>query len=139
MDIECRKIANEEEKQIVFTIRRKVFIEGQDVPEDIEYDEFDKGDSADVLHFIGLVNGEPSAAGRLTIFDDYLKVERIAVLDEARGLGLGKLMVQTVLEECSRYPGRRIGGHAQLAVREFYESLGFRAVGDVFVVVRAEV
>ena len=128
----CRKIQTPEEREEAFAIRRTVFIDGQSVPEDIEYDEFDLRDDDTVVHFIGLADGFPAAAGRLSIFDDCLKVERIAVLDEFRGSGLGKEMVLAILEECGRYPEKKVMGHAQFWTKEFYESLGWKAVGDVF-------
>ncbi len=124
----CRKTQTPEEREEAFAIRRTVFIDEQGVPEDIEYDEFE--DSA--IHFICHVDGKPVGAGRLSILDHKLKVERIAILKEYRSQGLGKLIVGTVLKECSRYPGKLIGGHAQLIAREFYEELGFRAIGEVF-------
>jgi len=130
--ITCRKTRTISEREVVFSIRRRVFIEGQDVPEDIEYDEFDLKDENSVIHFIGLVDGKPAAAGRLCVFDDLLKVGRISVLEEFRGSGQGQLMVRTILEECGKYPGRTITGNAQLWAREFYEDLGWRAVGEVF-------
>ena len=88
-DIICRPIQNEDERLVVFSIRRKVFIVEQNVPEDIEYDEFED----EAMHFIGLVNGLPVGAGRLSILKDMQKVERIATLKEYRGLGMGRMMV----------------------------------------------
>ena len=125
-NIICRTIQNIDEKQMVLRIRRKVFIEEQDVPEEIEYDEFED----ESTHFICLVEGIPVGAGRLSLLDNMQKVERVAILKEYRGLGLGKLMVNTILKECE--PDMPIGGNAQLIARDFYIELGFRPVGDVF-------
>ncbi len=125
-DIICRTIQNTDEKQMVLRIRREVFIEEQDVPEEIEYDEFEDKST----HFICLVDGKPVGAGRLSILKDMQKVERIAILKEYRGLGLGRRMVETILLQCrSDMP---IGGNAQLIARDFYIELGFKPVGDVF-------
>ncbi len=132
MIITCRKTRTLEEKEDVLAIRRAVFIGEQNVPEDIEYDDLDKVDAGGVLHFICHVDGKAVGAGRLRVLNDSLKVERVAVLKEFRGWGLGKLIVDTILDECAKYPGKPIGGHAQLIAREFYEKLGFRAVGEVF-------
>ena len=124
----CRKTRTTSEREAVFAIRRTVFIDEQNVPEDIEYD----GSEDSALHFICLVDGRPVGAGRLSILEDRLKVERVAILKEFRGMGLGRRMVQTVLQECAKYPGKPAGGHAQIIAREFYENLGFRAVGEAF-------
>ncbi len=127
-DIVCRPILDLDERQKVFDIRREVFITEQNVPADIEYDGFED----EAMHFIGLVNGQAVGAGRLTIHEDMQKVERIAILKDYRGLGLGKLMVKAILDECEKRPDIPIGGHAQLTARDFYIELGFKPVGDVF-------
>jgi predicted GNAT family N-acyltransferase len=60
------------------------------------------------------------------------KVERVAVLLEERGSGLGRQLMQAVEAEAAR---RGLGDlllHSQTAVVDFYARLGWRAFGDEF-------
>ncbi len=60
-------------------------------------------------------------------------IGRVAVASSARGTGLGRVLMQEGIHRCENaWPGRaiRIGAQAHLA--DFYASLGFAAVGEVY-------
>ena len=59
----AKKVETEKEKQDAIAIRRKVFVEEQDVPLHLELDEHD----ATATHFIAYDGEKPFGAGRLLI------------------------------------------------------------------------
>ena len=56
---------------------------------------------------------------------------RVAVAKDSRGQGLGKAMVEQILDLCEqRYPGRTIEIEAQEQVVGLYEKLGFQRLKE---------
>ena len=110
-------------------IRVKVFVDEQGFSKDLEFDEFE--DKA--THIVGFCDGHFAATSRFFYhegFDAYL-IGRIAVLKEQRGKGLGGQIVTAAEEEIKKLGGSKTVIHAQLRVKEFYESLGYEAYGDI--------
>jgi hypothetical protein len=113
-------------KPLAAAIRRKVFIEEQAVPESMEWDEDDAG----ALHFLGLLpDGTAIATARL-LPDG--RLGRMAVLPPWRRQGLGRQLLDAVMDYACRAGYQPISLHAQTAVRGFYEQAGFVAEGEVF-------
>lgn len=119
-------------------IRRTVFVEGQDCPEDEEFDRFD----AEARHLLLRRDGRPVATARWRVVavEDagrdgarWAKLERFAVLDSERGRGLGRHLVAASLADARAAGHARFRLHAQSHLCGFYESFGFRAVGPPFV------
>lgn len=111
-------------------IRREVFIEEQNVAEDIEMD----GLENEGIHVLLRYHGEPAGCARVMVKGETGKIGRVAVLKRHRGLGLGK----AVMEECGRVlraaPGvteARLG--AQTYAIPFYEALGYRVDGPEYI------
>jgi predicted GNAT family N-acyltransferase len=69
---------------------------------------------------------------RLRPYGAGAKVERVAVLPEQRGRGLGRALMEAA--ECAAWQRgcARLVLHAQLPVIPFYERLGWRALGPEF-------
>lgn len=109
-------------------IRRKVFIEEQNIAEEIEMDGTDKS----CIHLVAYEADEPIATGRIRISREEFSIGRVAVLPEHRGKHYGILIMQTLIHACFTMGGERQVVHAQLPVRGFYEKLGFTAYGDVY-------
>jgi predicted GNAT family N-acyltransferase len=125
------------EMEDALSVRRAVFIEEQGVSEAEEIDAYD-GDPERVtgaVHVIAYVDGRPAGTGRLLLDvppGENAHIGRVAVLQEHRGRGLGRMLMLTLQEEAERrgYPGITVA--AQLRAIPFYERLGYRARGDVF-------
>jgi predicted GNAT family N-acyltransferase len=118
-------------------VRRRVFIEEQSVPEALEIDEHD-ADPAGVgsaIHVLARLDGEAIATGRLLLHRDekgHVHIGRVAVLATHRGRGVGRQVMQA-LHAIARERGcAAITLAAQLHAIGFYERLGYRARGDVF-------
>ena len=117
-----------DEQAAVYDVRHTVFVVGQNVPLDIERDDVDE--SAE--HVLAEVDGRVVGAGRLVVDGATGVLGRLAVLDEARGAGLGAQLVE-LIEERARARGCRVLElHAQTYVREFYERLGYVAYGNEY-------
>jgi predicted GNAT family N-acyltransferase len=111
-----------------WALRRRVFIEEQHVPEEIELDL----DDARALHALALEGERAVGCGRMLAHGDHVKIGRMAVLAERRGAGVGRRVLQ-FLVECARQRGyRRAMLDAQLHAEGFYLKLGFTPVGEVF-------
>jgi len=113
-------------------IRTKVFVEEQNVPIELERDEFD----ATAVHALVFCDARAVATGRM--FPDpagaaTLKLGRVAVLKEFRGHGAGKAVISELLRvAAARKDVRQILIHAQKAVVGWYEALGFSVCSDEF-------
>lgn len=128
-----RRAESEQDVQRCLDIRRVVFIEGQNVPEHEEMDGLD----GDCTHFLAFIerDGKAVASGtvRLRITDaGQAKLERLAVIGEARSQGLGRMLVSAVEAEATLAGHREVVLGAQLASLGFYERCGYVAEGPVF-------
>ncbi len=115
-----------------FTIREKVFVQGQGVPADDEYDQHDR--QATTRHYLARVDGQPAGAARWRPTDKGVKLERFAVLDGFRNHGVGTALVQQVLADVrAEVPAAaQVYLHAQLQAVPLYERTGFQKVGEMF-------
>ena len=117
------------DRQTCFTIREAVFIAEQNVPADLELDEYD----AAATHFLLRdADGAPLGTARLLDKAGVAKIGRVALLKDARGRGLGRLLMQAVLDEARRQGFREAVLDSQTYAIPFYERLGFVAEGDEF-------
>lgn len=124
------KVTNEQMLEDCFKIRKEVFVKEQHVAEDHEIDEFEEV----AIHIIGYVDdSHPIATARIRLLDEYIgKVERVAILKEYRGLGLG-LKLLTFIETIAReHHLTRLTMHAQYYATPFYEKLGYITYGRPF-------
>ncbi|MCE8015845.1 GNAT family N-acetyltransferase [Halomonas sp. MCCC 1A17488] len=106
-------------------IRRVVFIEEQQVPLEEEWDGRDDA----CRHFLALRGEAPLGTARL-LPDGH--IGRVAVLREARGLGVGAALMRAAIEAAHRLGHDRVELAAQTHALAFYENLGFVAFGEVF-------
>ncbi|RWR05536.1 GNAT family N-acetyltransferase [Siminovitchia fortis] len=114
--------------QDAFSIRKKVFVEEQQVPVEIEIDEHENNSA----HFV-LYDGEkPAGAGRFRILDDKGKVERICILPEYRGKGAGNQIMAAIEEYAKQLPVEELVLNSQSYAVPFYEKLGYIVVSEEF-------
>ncbi len=125
MNIKLELVKTKEDYQKILNIRRKVFIEEQNVSEDIEIEYEDES-----FHVLASNDNEPVGTGRWRKTDIGFKLERFAVLEHLRGKGIGKQLVLFILNQLS--DDNMIYLHAQEDVIKFYENLGFVIIGDKF-------
>lgn len=112
----------------VFAIRREVFMDEQHVPEEIEVDELED----ESLHLLLYDDGEPVACGRIWFDGKMFRIGRCAVRKDARGQGIGDLLVRLLLFKVFQYRPSKVGIHAQSTAKDFYSRYGFAVTGESF-------
>lgn len=123
------KIAlSKEEMNSVFEIRRIVFIDEQDVPEELEIDELEETST----HFLAMDGERAVGAGRFRIKDGYGKIERICVLMPERGRRIGQLLMARIEEHARELEMETVKLEAQVHAIPFYEKLGFKISSEEF-------
>lgn len=131
MSLQVNKITNEEELKSAFKIREEVFVIEQEVDPAEEYDEFEETST----HFLAMLDAEPVGTARWRFTQNGVKLERFAVLKEARGKGVGQALVAGVLSDISidtNTVGKLKYLHAQLTAVPLYSKFGFEKEGDKF-------
>ena len=106
-------------------IRRIVFIDEQSVPQDEEWDGMD----SECQHFLAQLDGQAVGTARL-LPDGH--IGRVAVLAEARGTGIGVLLMRAAIEAARHAGHSQVVLSSQVHALAFYERLGFVAYGDEF-------
>lgn len=124
--IEVNKTANQVELDLVFAIRREVFVNEQNCPPELEWEYEDES-----THFLATVNNEPAGAARWRKTANGYKLERFAVLKKFRGFGVGQKLVKTVLADLPK-GADYIYLHAQIQAVTLYQKFLFKKMGEEF-------
>lgn len=107
-------------------VRRAVFIEEQNVPEALEWDEADEH----AYHVLAMSDdGDPIGTGRLKLDG---QIGRMAVARNWRKRGVGAAILRTLLELARKEGCSAVRLHAQTHALAFYSRYGFVAVGSEF-------
>ncbi len=123
--LEIKLVDWETDKFDLQKIRRKVFIEEQKVPEALEWDEFDDTSS----HFLAILDDIAVATARLMPSG---QIGRMAVLEKYRNKGLGRQLLQFVLQQAKKNKLKEVHLHAQTSALAFYEKQGFTTSSEIF-------
>lgn len=118
----------EQQLEDAFYIRKKVFVEEQKVPLELEIDEFEN----ESAHFVLYDQDEPIGAGRFRTIDKIGKVERICIMPSYRGMGAGKIIMQTIEHFAKDNKIQQLKLHAQTYAIPFYEKLGYKVCSEEF-------
>lgn len=106
-------------------IREQVFIQEQGIKPEDEWDDFD----ATAVHFIVYDKEQPIATARLLPLHS---VGRVAVLMPYRKQGIGKILMQHIIDYARNQKLLHLKLSAQTYVTAFYEALGFKVQGEVY-------
>jgi len=104
----------------VASVRSAVYMGEQQCPYEEEYD----GNDFSGVHLLGYAGDEPAGCIRIRHFADFAKVERLAVRKEFRNSRLSFLLVKAAIELCRIKGYRRIYGHAQRRLLDFWRMFG---------------
>ncbi|MEU5577938.1 GNAT family N-acetyltransferase [Streptomyces huasconensis] len=138
-DVTIRVARDPDDLAACFAVRKDVFVAEQQVPEEVEYDEYDAG----ATHVLAMrEDGVPLGTGRLLTGAAAAAknggdatvgaLGRLAVTRAARGLGVGAALVGAI-EDAARARGlTAVDLHAQTHALGFYERLGYEAYGPEF-------
>ncbi len=123
-----------EERELVYQIRREVFDQEQhlttwvrDFPEEEQ--------SLNVLAWIG---GQAVGTGRVSLWGDEAQIAWIAVRKPYRGLGVGRAVMQYLIQWAREHGAHIVTLNAQTHALGFYEKLGFRPIGRPFYLAHIE-
>lgn len=129
MNIYVKKIASPAEMQQCLDIRTKVFVDGQKVPLHEERD----GKDQDSDHYLLFINEQPAGVARVRFMGQFAKIERVAILDEHQGKGLGKEIMQKILADLQRNKAVITAKlSSQTHAISFYEKLGFSVCSEEY-------
>ncbi len=107
-------------------LRIEIFVKEQGVPEKNEFDEYD----LQVPHLVIFSDGEAVATGRIIPYgEDTVKIGRIAVKKDKRGLHLGEKIVLELLRKSKEDGAKTVYVGAQTHAVGFYEKCGFSLLG----------
>lgn len=124
------ELATPADRPALVDLRRRVFVEEQGVPVELEQDDLDEG----AIHAVArAADGRALGTGRLLLGPaGAARIGRMAVAGEARGRGVGAAVL-AVLEAAAADAGcHRVTLHAQVQAIGFYRRAGYEEEGGVF-------
>ena len=95
MSLLVEKVTGKAGMDLALNIRHTVFVIEQGVNPEDEYDQFED----EATHFLASLNGKAVGTARYRFTPYGIKLERFAVLKEARGRGVGQALVSAVLRD----------------------------------------
>ncbi len=128
--IEISRIGNPEDLAIAHGIRFDVFVNEQQVPEDLELEFEDES-----YHYLAKFNHIPAGTARWRFTENGIKLERFAVTRKYRKMGIGSALVEYILKEIHNHPGynhKMIYLHSQVDAMPLYSKFGFIKTGNTF-------
>ncbi|MEB3360153.1 MAG: GNAT family N-acetyltransferase [Synechococcales bacterium] len=115
--------------EVIQAIRSAVFQVEQGVDPALEFD----GQDEAATHLVAYWAGTPIGTARIRFLGDRLaKIERVAVLADYRGCGIGRQIMEVAIAHLHNKGIPDIKINAQIQAQAFYERLGFRQRGDQF-------
>ena len=108
-------------------IRQKVFVEEQKVNAKLEYD----GKDEDAFHYLCFFDEKPVGTARWRFTTEGIKLERFAVIRQYRNQKIGQKLLEFVLMDVTKMPGK-IYLHAQEKAVNYYQRAGFVTIGTAF-------
>jgi predicted GNAT family N-acyltransferase len=130
--IVIKRAQSDSEMQACFSIRNQVFVGEQNVPAEMELDDYD-GDS-NTVHFLVLDAGRPVGTARVLLKDNgrTAKIGRVAIAAASRGSGLGARLMMDIEAAPEMAGVHTFKLDAQTHALAFYQRLGYVASGEEF-------
>ena len=126
MEIDIKIATTNKDKERCFSVRREVFVKEQNISEKVEFDDT----NFNATYFIATYKNESVGTARYRFTDQGVKLERFAVLKSFRNLGVGKKLVDYIINIVRNE--KFIYLHAQESVIEFYFKLGLKRLEAPF-------
>lgn len=117
-----------EAQSLVKPLRYQVFVVEQKVPEDMEWDEFDEI----AWHAIVTVDNQTVGTGRLILDGHIAKIGRMAVQSSCRNQGIGKSILNALIQNAKEKGAQECLLHAQTHAIAFYAKADFEPHGSIF-------
>ncbi|RKN86715.1 GNAT family N-acetyltransferase [Paenibacillus ginsengarvi] len=128
--MELIKVNGQDQLDKCLRLRKEVFVAEQNVPEELEIDEYDIP-GGECAHLLLTDEGIPVATARVKHYDaETAKIQRVAVARERRGQGLGKRIMEGAERLADRLGYRYAILDAQVQAEPFYGRLGYVTISD---------
>lgn len=109
-------------RQSIFILEQKSF-----------FDDID-GNDKNAIHIFNKRNNTVWAYVRLLIYDDKIILGRVTIQKDSRGNGSGRTLLNQALNYTDQnYPGKNIEIVAMSYLKDFYKSLGFKSISEVYI------
>jgi ElaA protein len=122
---------NNHELYAIVRLRNEVFV----VEQNCVFQDADNKDQR-CFHLMGCINANLAAYARLVppgVSYNYISIGRIITSPPFRNMGVGKALMQHAVDYCDQLFGKRtIKIGAQLYLKKFYESFGFRQTEEPY-------
>jgi predicted GNAT family N-acyltransferase len=115
-------------QSLVKPLRYQVFVVEQKVPEDMEWDEFDEI----AWHAIVTADNQTVGTGRLILDGHIAKIGRMAVQSSRRNQGIGKSILNALIQTAKEKGAQECILHAQTHAIAFYAKADFEPNGPIF-------
>lgn len=113
---------------LVKPLRYQVFVIEQKVPEEMEWDEFDEI----AWHAIATADNQTVGTGRLILDGQIAKIGRMAVQSSRRNQGIGKSILNALIQTAKEKGALECILHAQTHAIAFYANSNFEPHGPIF-------
>ena len=112
-------------------LRHQVFVSEQAIPAVLEQDDADPG----AVHAVAYNRlGMPLATGRwVQHAPGVAKIGRMAVVPAIRNAGIGRRLLEALIQSAAHAGNARVMLHAQANAAEFYRRAGFAEQGEAFI------
>lgn len=110
----------------VVAMRSAVYIGEQECP----YEEEFNGNDLAATHLLVYVGDEPAGCLRIRFFADFAKIERLVIRKEFRMTRAAFHVVRAGFKLCQKKGYRRVYGHSQTRLVNFWGRFGFRVMED---------
>jgi predicted GNAT family N-acyltransferase len=117
-----------EAQSLVKPLRYQVFVVEQSVPEEMEWDEFDEI----ALHAVVTADNQTIGTGRLILDGHIAKIGRMAVQSSRRNQGIGKSILNALIQTAKEKGAQECILHAQTHAIAFYAKADFKSRGPIF-------
>jgi len=125
MNIQSKICDYKDNEKDICKIRFEVFVDEQNVPEDLEIDGLDD----EAKHVLAYIDGKPIGTGRI-LSDGH--IGRVAVLKKYRGLGIGNSIMKVLIKWAQQNKFEKLWLSSQWHAHSFYLGLGFVCEGDIY-------
>lgn len=118
-----------------YQIRKTVFVDEKGM---LENRIFDSLDEVSVHAVVYNEKDSPVASGRIALDGDEYRIEKVAVLEEARGQKFGDFLVRMLIDKGYLAGAMTVTTRALPNTIEFFEKIGFVKTGKPFITTEGE-
>jgi predicted GNAT family N-acyltransferase len=115
---------NFEDLNRVVAMRSAVYIGEQECPYEEEFD----GNDLSATHLLVYIGDEPVGCLRVRFFAEFAKIERLAIRKEFRKTRAAFHLVRAAFKLCQKKGYRRVYGHSQMRLVNFWSRFGYRVM-----------